>query len=155
MSLVHVANFCAHLKNCTNVNLSTTSVPFSRIHLQIARGLYQEGFISLVQRGSTEGPDLTPVEVTPDNISTRRLWLTLKYRNNFPVIRAISLVSTPGRRVNLSVEETKALASGWPVRFIKSLQPAELLFLRCDNEVLEIQEAAKRGLKGLALYRIR
>lgn len=124
------------------------------MHLEVTRGLYKEGFISSIQRGSTQGPDLTPVEVTPDNISTRRLWLTLKYRNNRPVIRQMSLVSKPGRRVHLTVEETKALASGWPVRFIKPLQPAELLFVRVDKEVIEIQEAAKRGVACLALYRV-
>lgn len=124
------------------------------MHLQVARGLYKEGFISSILRGSTEGPDLKPVEVTPDNIATRRLWLNLKYRNNLSVIRQISLVSKPGRKVHLSVEETKALASGWPVRFIKALQPAELLFIRADNDVIEVQEAAKRGLHGLALYRV-
>lgn len=157
MSLVHLANFCAHLKNCTNVNIATTSVPFSRLHLEVARGLYKEGFISLIQKGSTSGPDLKPVEVTPDNIATRRLWLGLKYRNNQPVVRDISLISRPGRKVNLTTEEVKALASGLPVRFIKALQPAESIFLKtaADNEVVEIQEAAKRGLKGLVLYRVK
>ncbi|ODV79746.1 ribosomal protein S8 [Suhomyces tanzawaensis NRRL Y-17324] len=157
MSLVHLANFCAHLKNCTNVNIATTSVPFSRLHLQAALGLYKEGFISLIQKGSTTGPDLKPVEVTPDNISTRRLWLGLKYRSNQPVIRDISLVSKPGRKVNLTTQEVKALASGLPVRFLKPLQPAESLFIRTtrDKEVIEIQEAAKKGVSGLALYRVK
>jgi Ribosomal protein S8 len=123
----------------------------------VARGLYKEGFISLIQKGSTSGPDLKPVEVTPDNIATRRLWLGLKYRNNQPVVRDISLISRPGRKVNLTTEEVKALASGLPVRFIKALQPAESIFLKSsgDNEVVEIQEAAKRGLKGLVLYRVK
>ncbi|KAK6461820.1 ribosomal protein S8 [Scheffersomyces coipomensis] len=157
MSFVHLANFCAHIKNCTNVNISSTSVPFTRLHLQIASGLYKEGFISSIQRGSTTGPDVTPVDVTPDNISTRRLWLGLKYRNNQPVIRDISLVSKPGRKVNLTKEEVKALASGLAVRFIKPLQPAECIFIKNEKEkeVIEIQEAAKRNLDGVALYRVK
>lgn len=157
MSLVHLANFCAHLKNCTNVNIATTSVPFSRLHLQVARGLYKEGFISLIQKGSTNGPDVTPINITPDNISSRRLWLGLKYRQNHPVIRDISLISKPGRKVNLTREEIKALASGLPVRFIKPLQPAESIFIKSavDNDVIEVQEAAKKGIKGLALYRVK
>ncbi|QWW21644.1 hypothetical protein CA7LBN_000390 [Candidozyma auris] len=140
MSLVSLANFCAHLKNCTNVNIGLTSVPLSRLHLQ----------------GSTVGPDKKPVDVTPDNIATRRLWLGLKYRDNRPVIRDLQLVSKPGRKVNLSLTEVKALASGFPVRFIKPLQPAECIFLKTpDNEVVEIQEAAKRDLHGLALCRVK
>ncbi|KAK6455822.1 ribosomal protein S8 [Scheffersomyces xylosifermentans] len=155
MSLVHLANLCAHLKNCTNVNIASTSVPFTRLHLQVAVGLYKEGFISSLQKGSTEGPDLKAVDVTPDNISTRRLWLGLKYRNNQPVIRDISLISKPGRKVNLTNEEVKALASGLAVRFIKPLQPAECIFIKSKEEVFEIQEAAKRNLEGLALYRVK
>ncbi|KAF3992437.1 hypothetical protein FT663_00717 [Candidozyma haemuli var. vulneris] len=156
MSLSSLANYCAHLKNCTNVNIGFTSVPLSRLHLEISRNLYKEGFLSSIQRGSTVGPDQKPVEVTPDNIATRRLWLGLKYRDNLPVIRDLSLVSKPGRKVNLSSTEVKALASGFPVRFIKPLQPAECMFLRTpEREVVEIQEAAKRDLHGLALCRVK
>jgi ribosomal protein S8 len=126
------------------------------MHLQIAKGLYKEGFISSLHKGSTSGPDLKPVEVTPDNISTRRLWLGLKYRNNIPVIRDISLISKPGRKVNLTSEEVKALSSGLPVRFIKPLQPAECIFVKTeDKDIIEVQEAAKRNLPGMALYRVK
>lgn len=156
MSLVHLANFCAHIKNCTNVRISTTSTPFTRLHLQIALGLYKEGFLSSVKKGSTAGPDKVPVEVTPDNISTRRLWMDLKYRKNAPVIRSISMILKPGRNVNMSSTEVKALASGLPVRFVKPLQPAEVIFLRTSSkEIFEIQEAAKRNLSGMALCRVK
>lgn len=156
MSLVHLSNLCAHIKNCTNVRIATTSIPFSRLHLQVAAGLYKEGFLASIQKGSTAGPDKTPVEVTPDNISTRRLWVELKYRNNAPVIRDISMVSKPGRKVHLTPTEVKALALGLPVRFIKPLQPAEIILLRTlDQEVVEIQEAAKRDLRGMVLCRVK
>lgn len=156
MSLVHLANFSAHLKNCTRLNIATTSVPFSRLHLQLSFLLYKEGFISSLQRGSTTGPDKTPVDVTPDNISSRRLWLGLKYRNNAPVIRDFSLISKPNRKVHFDPTEIKALASGIPVRIVHPLQPAECIFVKTeDGEILEVQEAAKRHLSGTVLCRIR
>lgn len=156
MSLVHLANFCCHLKNCANVNIATTSVPFSRLHLQVALGLYKEGFISSIQKGSTSGPDKVPVDITPDNVSTRRLWLGLKYRNNQSVIRDFSLILKPGRKVHLTSTEVKALASGLPVRFIKPLQPAECIFIKTkDNELVEIQEAAKQSKTGTVLCRVK
>ncbi|CAK7905652.1 37S ribosomal protein S8, mitochondrial [[Candida] anglica] len=156
MSLVHLANFAAHVKNCTKVNMAATSVPFSRLHLQVALGLYREGFLSSIQKGSTSGPDLAPVDITPDNISTRRLWLGLKYRNNQPVIREFALVSKPGRKVNLTNTEVKALASGLTVRFIRPLQPSECMFIKTpEKEVVELQEAAKRHLSGMVLCRVR
>lgn len=156
MSLAHLANLCCHIKNCTNVHVATTSIPFSRMHLQVVLGLYKQGFISSIQKGSTSGPDLKPVEVTPDNIATRRLWLGLKYINNRPVIEQMSLILKPSRKVNLTSTEVKALASGLPVRFIKPLQPAECIFIRTKNkEIVEVQEAAKRDLSGLALCRVK
>lgn len=156
MSLVHLANFSAHLKNCTRLNISNTSVPFSRLHLQLSFLLYKEGFISSIQRGSTAGPDKKPEEVTPDNISSRRLWLGLKYRNNSSVIRNFSLISKPNRKVDFTPTEIKALASGLPVRIVQPLQPAECIFVKTEeNEILEIQEAAKKHLAGTVLCRIR
>lgn len=156
MSLVQLANFGAHLKNCTRLNISTTSVPFSRLHLQLSFLLYKEGFISSVQKGSVAGPDKTPVEVTPDNISSRKLWLGLKYRNNLPVIRDFSLILKPNRRVHFNPTEIKALASGIPVKIVKPLQPAECIFIKTDkDEILEVQEAAKKHLAGTVLCRIK
>lgn len=156
MSLVHLSNLCAHLKNCSSVNVAKTSIPFSRMHLQVAIGLYKEGFLSGVQKGSTNGPDQVPTEVTPDNISTRRLWVDLKYRKNSPVIREISMILKPGRKVNMTATEIKALASGLPVRFVLPLQPAEVVFIRTlPTEIMEVQEAAKKGLAGMALCRVK
>lgn len=155
MSLVHLSNFTAHLKNVTRLNLSTTSVPFSRLHLQLSFLLYKEGFLSSIHRGSVAGPDKSSVEVTPDNISSRRLWLGLKYRNNLPVIRDFSMISKPNRRVFFTPIEVKALASGLPVRVVHPLQPAECIFIKSGDEIVEIQEAAKRDLGGTVLCRIK
>ncbi|EGV63136.1 hypothetical protein PSN45_004597 [Yamadazyma tenuis] len=156
MSLVHLANFSAHIKNCTRLNISSTSVPFTRLHLQLSFLLYKEGFISSVQRGSNAGPDKTPAEVTPDNISSRRLWIGLKYRDNLSVIRNFSLVSKPNRKVHFTSTEIKALASGIPVGIVRPLQPAECMFIQTDeSEILEVQEAAKKNLGGTVLCRVR
>lgn len=156
MSLVHLSNLSAHIKNCTRLNLATTSVPYSKFHLQLCFLLYKQGFVSSISRGSTAGPDKTPVTVTPDNISTRRLWLGLKYRNNLSVIRHFELILKPSRRVVFNPVEIKALASGIQVKIVEPLQPAECIFVRTDNgELLEVQDAAKMDLGGTVLCRIR
>ena len=155
MSLVLLSKFCAHVKNCLNVTLSKTSVPYNRSNLQVAMALYQQGFISSIQRGSTVGPDLKPTEVTPDNINSRRLWIDLKYRNNQSVIRQLELISKPSKKIDLTTEEIKALASGLKVRSIPALQPAECIFIKHDKDILEVQEAAKKGISGQALFRVR
>ncbi|KAG7665335.1 uncharacterized protein J8A68_001023 [[Candida] subhashii] len=155
MSLIHLANYCAHLRNCINATHAKTSIPYTRLLLQASLGLYKQGFISSIQKGSVQGPDQVPTDVTSDNISTRRLWLDLKYRNNVPVIRGINVISKPGRKIYLRSDEIKALASGFPVRKISALEPAESIFIRCGTEVLEVQDAAKRNLDGEPLFRVK
>lgn len=154
-SLVTLSRFCAHMKNCLNVTLAKTVVPYNRTNLQVAIQLYNQGFISGIQRGSNTGPDLVPSDVTPDNINTRRIWLDLKYRNNLPVISKIEMVSKPSKKVELSAEDVKTLASGMKVRRIDQLQPAECLFIEHENQLYEINDAAKKGLGGQALFRVR
>ncbi|RCK67500.1 37S ribosomal protein S8, mitochondrial [Candida viswanathii] len=154
-SLVQLSRYCAHLKNCLNVTLSKTSVPYNRTNLLASMALYQQGFIGGVTTGSTKGPDRVPVIATPDNIASRRLWLDLKYRNNLPVINEIEMISTPKRWINLSKEEVKALASGLKVRHLQPLQPAECIFIDSAKELLEVQDAAKIGVHGRAMFRVR
>lgn len=157
MSLVQLANLCAHLQNCTRVHFNMAAVPFTRLHLQVATGLYKHGFIKGIQKGSIAGPDLFPTEVTPDNIATRRLWLNLKYKNSKPVLSKLSLVSKPNRRLVLTKQEIKALASGLKVRIIDPLQPGEVMFVKLprSKELIELQEAADRYVGGEVLCRAR
>ncbi|KAI5960183.1 uncharacterized protein KGF55_004906 [Candida pseudojiufengensis] len=154
-SLVTLSKLCAHLKNCMNVSLSKTAVPYNRTNLQVAIQLYNQGFISGIQKGSNTGPDLIPTDATPNNINTRRIWLDLKYRNNLPVITNLEMISKPSKKIELSTEDVRNLASGLKVRRIDQLQPAECIFIEHENELYEINEAAKKGLSGKALFRVR
>lgn len=134
--------------------LPLAKVPYTRLHLEVALGLYNEGFISSVQRGSISGPDITPIEATPDNISTRRLWLGLKYRNDKPVLSHIHLISKPNRRVMLTSEELRHFASGNRIRFIPPMKPDEVVFVRTDRaKIINIYEAVKKQIGGELLCR--
>ncbi|CCH44681.1 hypothetical protein BN7_4249 [Wickerhamomyces ciferrii] len=162
MSLTRLGNLCAHLQNVTRVNLATTAIPYSRMHLEVASHLYKQGFITSVQKGSLNGPDLKPVDVTPDNIASRRLWLGLKYRGTDSVIRKVSLISKPSRRIILDHDQLKLLAAGKSVREIKPLQPSELVLVKVDTtkrnfsyEILDLAEAIERGGSGEVLCRIK
>lgn len=155
MSLVHLANVCAHLQNCSRARASLTSIPYTRLHLNFAYNLYKHGFLSTLQRGSTKGPDASAVEVTPDNISTRRLWVGLKYRENKPVISTCRLISKPNLRIELPYDDLKQLCTGKTVRLIKPLQPGELMLVRCGKDLLDINEAVARKVGGEVLCRIK
>lgn len=132
------------------------AIPYTRLHLQIALGLYKEGFISSLQRGSQNGPDITPVEVTPDNVSSRRLWLGMKYRNGNPVLSKFQLISKPNRRVYADADELKSFSAGQRFRFVKPLMPGEIVFVRPkgSKEVISLHEAVKKHVSGEMLCRV-
>ncbi|KAH3665803.1 hypothetical protein OGAPHI_003991 [Ogataea philodendri] len=155
MSLVHLANVGAHLQNCSMARLPLAKIPYTKLHLKVALGLYQQGFIDSVTRGSVAGPDPTPVEVTYDNIATRRLWLGMKYRNDRPVLSKFQLISKPNRRVFVTVEEMEQLASGKKLRYINQLKPGEIVFVRTrDDQVMTLIEALRRNLECELLCRV-
>lgn len=155
MSLVNLAHVCSHIQNVTRVNKSLTSIPFSKLHLQVALGLYREGFISSIQRGSLTGPDAEYTPTTYDNVSTRRLWLGLKYHNAKPVISSMRLVSHPNRRVFVEPAQVVDLLAGKQTRQVKPPQLGEVMFLRTkEGDVLELQEAAQKHVGGEVLCRV-
>lgn len=156
MSLVKLANTCAHLQNVAMARLPLAAVPYTRLQLQLALGLHREGFVAAVQRGSTLGPDTTPTDATPDNIATRRLWLTMKYRGSKPVLSKLALISKPNRRLHASAEELRAFANGQQVRKVKPLMPGEVVFVRPSgsDEIVNLHDAVKRDLSGELLCRV-
>lgn len=135
--------------------MSLTSIPYTKLHLNFAYNLYQNGFLSTLQRGSTKGPDLKPVEVTPGNIATRRLWVGLKYRENKPVLNACRLISKPNLRIHLPYDDLKKLCTGVTVRLIKPLQPGELILVKCGHQIYDINQAVAKKLDGEVLCRVR
>lgn len=146
---------CAHLQNVTRANRSLTSVPMTKLHLQIALGLYKEGFISSVQRGDLKGPDQVYTPNTADNISTRRIWLGFKYHNFSSVLKNMHIVSKPSRRVVAKPHAIKDLVAGRPFRRVQPLAMGEVMFVRLPNdEVVEIQDAARKNLGGEILCRV-
>ncbi|GMM28385.1 mitochondrial 37S ribosomal protein [Martiniozyma asiatica (nom. inval.)] len=155
MSLVNLASTCCHLQNVAMARLPITAVPYTRLHLQVALGLYKQGFLSSVQRGSANGPDITPVEVTPDNVASRRLWLGLKYRQDKPVLTKLSLISKPNRRVWANAEELHQFIKGRKFRHVEPVMPGEVIFVRTkDNEVMELREAIQKMKGGELLCRV-
>lgn len=123
------------------------------MNLAIANILYREGFLSSVTRGNHLGPDTEYTPTTNENIATRRLWLTLKYKDNAPALTSLSVVSKPSKKVTFNVNEMKSMASGRRAKFIKPLQPGEIAIMNTNQGVLELQEAIKKNVGGEILCR--
>lgn len=56
MSLVNLAHVCSHLQNASKARLGLTSIPVSKMHVNIALGLQREGFLSSVTLGGPSPP---------------------------------------------------------------------------------------------------
>ncbi|KAG5366194.1 37S ribosomal protein S8 [Yarrowia sp. B02] len=156
MPLLHASNLCAHLQNVARVGRPLTSIPHNKLNLQIALGLYREGFLCGVQRGDIYGPDAVYTETTPENVASRRLWLELKYRQNQPVLSNMKMVSKPSRRMILSTEDLRQLQLGRKVKFVTPPKIGEVILIKTagnNSEIIELNEACRRFLGGEVILR--
>ncbi|TVY31400.1 37S ribosomal protein S8, mitochondrial [Lachnellula subtilissima] len=108
MSLVHLAK----------PRLGLTSIPSTNQLLTLSLALQSAGFLSSVTRAGLTPPPLNsetkyePEPVTQENVSTRRLWLGLKYWDNRAVLSEMSMVSKPTKRVWMDVESLGRIVRG-------------------------------------------
>ncbi|KAF2867195.1 ribosomal protein S8 [Massariosphaeria phaeospora] len=56
MSLVNLAHVCSHLQNASKARLGLTSIPVSKLHVNLLIALQREGFVSSVTLGGTTPP---------------------------------------------------------------------------------------------------
>jgi ribosomal protein S8 len=129
--------------------------------LTLTLALQSSGFLSSVTRGGLQPPPLddlssyVPEPVTQENISSRRLWLGLKYWNNEPVLSKLQMVSKPTKRVWMDVEGLGRLVKGREAGFVKGLtRPGECLFVSTDRGVMESRECVERKVGGMLLCRV-
>ena len=66
MSLVNLAHVCSHLQNASKARLGLTSIPVSKMHVKLALGLQQEGFLSSVTLGGPTPPKPFLLQSQPD-----------------------------------------------------------------------------------------
>ncbi|CAI2176406.1 8388_t:CDS:1 [Funneliformis geosporum] len=148
-----VHDICARVQNGFRARLQSIAIPDTKMNLAISMILYRQGFISSVQRGNHFEPDKEFVQTQPHNIASRRLWLDLKYRNNEPVLKAMSCVSKGSRRIFMNVEELKNLIAGRRAKFITPLKLGEVAIINTSCGVLEINEAIEQNHGGEILCR--
>lgn len=160
MGIPSIPRFCSHLQNATRAGLTMTSVPNTKYNLNLAIALHRAGFISSVTRGGPKPPDpetittAAPEPVTYKNVSTRRLWLGLKYWNDKPVMSNLQSMSKSKRWVTASLSELHRLSRGLETNQIPGLNLGESLFLTTDIGVLESREAIEKRRGGLLLCRV-
>ncbi|RKF55113.1 37S ribosomal protein subunit S8, mitochondrial [Erysiphe neolycopersici] len=141
--------------------LGLTSVPSSNQILSVCLALQAAGFLKSVTRGGLTPPPIddlssyVPEPVTQENISTRRLWLGLKYWNNEPVLRRMNMISRPTKRISMGVDGLRQIARGNRFGHVSGLtKTGECLFVTTDKGVLEVRECLERSVGGMLLCRV-
>lgn len=95
------------------------------------------------------------VPITRENISSRRLWVGLKYYNNRPVLEKIKLVSKPTRRIWMRVDDLEGIVRGQKRGYVHGLTGiGEALFLSTDRGMMEVRECVERKIGGMLLCRV-
>ncbi|KAI8324049.1 30S ribosomal protein S8 [Martensiomyces pterosporus] len=151
--MVGVHDICARVQNGFRARLGRIAVPETKLNLAVSRVLYNQGFVSSVTRGTHVGPDAEYTPTTNLNVAERRLWLSLKYYQDQPVLRKMNCISKPSRRISCNSNQLQMLASGQSWSIVKGIIPGEIMVVSTTRGVMEIQDAVKTGLGGTLLAR--
>ena len=130
MSTDPISDFLTRLRNAGAAHHEQMEVPASRLKLALAQLLEREGFIEGVK------------EVVEEN-HRRTIHLTLKYLGKAPLIRSLSRVSTPGRRVYCKAHELPRVLSDQGIAVVST-----------SAGLMTNKEARKRKLGGEVLCEI-
>jgi small subunit ribosomal protein S8 len=126
-----IADMLTRIRNAGAASHDTVEMPSSRIKVEIARVLVQEGYIQKYELTNTEKPSPT-------------LKITLKYgQRRQPAISGIERVSKPGRRVYVGQDEIPYVRGGMGVTVVTT-----------SHGVLSDRNARDEHVGGEVLLRI-
>jgi len=122
-----IADMLTRIRNATTVRHDRTDIPASKMKLEIAKILKQEGFIRTFKM-LEEGPQ-------------GQIRIYLKYADDGePAIHGMVKVSRPGRRVYRKVEQLPKVRNGLGVAVVSTnrgvLTDAQARTMRVGGEVL-------------------
>src|SRR5437867_11116845 len=118
-----VADMLTRVRNAAGARHETVSVPVSRMRVEIARILRDEGFIS-----SYEQP------------SARELVLKMKYVGKLPAVSGLKRISKPGLRIYARKTEMPRVLGGLGVVIVST-----------SSGLMTGREAQRKGLGGEVL----
>ncbi|KAG9201734.1 hypothetical protein B5807_11779 [Epicoccum nigrum] len=78
MSLVNLAHVCSHMQNASKARLGLTSIPVSKMHVNLVLGLQREGFLSSVTLGGVSPPKPFLLQSQPEPEEMEHLAQKLK-----------------------------------------------------------------------------
>ncbi|KAG5641973.1 hypothetical protein DXG03_003847 [Asterophora parasitica] len=154
MPLPH--DLCARVQNAFRARHAKIVVDHNTQNLGIISILLRAGFVSNVSRGTITAAE--PQEFHNAGEAQRRIWASLKYRDDRPVLHNMELISKPSKRVFMDVSELRLICSGRRAQTVKPLGMGEIAVVRTkdkENEWLEAREALQLRLPGEVICRAR
>ena len=120
-----IADMLTRIRNANQMKNETVIMPSSKIKVEIAKILENEGYINGYEVSTDEKKNLT---------------LSLKYSGNDRVITGLKRISKPGLKVYSSAEDLPKVLNGLGIALIST-----------SEGVLTDKEARKRNLGGEVL----
>jgi len=108
MSLIDpISDMITRIRNAQLRALNTVSIPNSKFRARILDVLKEEGYISDYKASSKEK-------------NNKFLLVDLKYNNGIPVIKEISRISKPGRRIYSKAESIPKIQNGLGIAIVST-----------------------------------
>jgi len=102
-----ISDMITRIRNAQLRALNTVIIPNSKLREKILEVLKEEGYISNYKTSSNEK-------------NTKFLLVDLKYNNGVPVIKEISRVSKPGRRVYTKADSIPKIQNGLGIAIVST-----------------------------------
>ena len=102
-----IADMITRIRNAQLRTLNTVSIPNSKLRARILDVLKEEGYISDYKSLSNEK-------------NNQFLLVDLKYHNGVPVIKEISRVSKPGRRIYTKADSIPKIQNGLGIAIVST-----------------------------------
>ena len=120
-----IADMLTRIRNANQMRNATVAMPTSKVKVEIARILKEEGYIT---------------DYAVDGDVKKTLTLTLKYAGNERVITGLKRISKPGLRVYAKAEEVPYVLNGLGIAILST-----------SKGVMTDKEARKNGVGGEVL----
>ncbi|KAJ3287475.1 hypothetical protein HK104_008565 [Borealophlyctis nickersoniae] len=144
-------HLCSKIENAFKSHIRRIAVPNSKTNRAICQILYEEGFLQSIASGDIQGPFQRGEEVplTPSNISKRRIWLDLKYKDGDPVLNKMRCISKPSRKIFASPQELQAIAAARRASpLLKAQEVGQVTIIDSPFGIIELKEAIKKNVGG-------
>ena len=125
-----IADMITRIRNAQLRTLNTVSIPNSKVRARILDVLKAEGYIS-------------DYKFLSDEKNSKFLLVNLKYNNGIPVIKEISRVSKPGRRIYTKADSIPKIKNGLGIAIVSTS-----MGIMSDND------ARSKNIGGEIIWRV-